>query len=209
MLQSFYMKKLLATLCLLGLVGAGCTSSKEPVTNNPENTDSTSTNQETQTPTTPNPTPTPSPAPAPAEEQEEVSESNGLQSFPTATPPATPINDSTWTQTVTRTGVTITAPTTGTYAPTWTYTVLPANDVKIVDKCYVTSDVVYKQSNSPTEGYCHTATAFDENAGTRTDYFLAVGTTRTDLWTFTKTYPAGFNHNDYNATLNHIIGILD
>ena len=124
-------------------------------------------------------------------------------------------DDQAWTRTVTRSGVTITAPTKGRYAPTWTYTIVDKNDPNLQGKCYVTDATVYKKTDFENWiNVCQTTTEFGSGPGTRVDYFIfssfAIDNkNKVNLFTFTKTYPAGFDMNGYGVVLNNIIGIID
>lgn len=184
------MKKLLVTLSVLALVGAGCAGQK--VEDKPQGSGST----------------TPPVATAPVNDVPATT--GGLQTLPAYTAPEKPIDDSAWVSTTTRAGVTIKAPVNGSYAPTWAFAILPASDAHLQGDCYVTTNTVYQRTTFPgLEHACLTSTAFSADAGTRMDYFLVKNGSQIELVTFTKTHPANFNHNDYSATLDHVIGNLD
>jgi hypothetical protein len=132
-----------------------------------------------------------------------------------------PFDDSSWVTTTTKTGVALKAPVKGTFAPTWTYTLLKNDDPHLNGNCYVTEDTVYKRTEFT--GYesgsaCQTTTALNPGPGVRTDYFVfhngyenskGVQVTETHLFTFTKTYPAGFDMDTYGATIERVINIID
>jgi hypothetical protein len=128
-------------------------------------------------------------------------------------------NEHTWSVATTKTGVTLTYPTKGKYAPTWTYALLANDDSHLQGMCYVTESIVYKQTENPGyENSCQTTTALNAGPGTRTDYFVFQNgyidnndkmITQTHLFTFTKTYPEGFDMNTYSAVLNKVINIID
>ena len=132
-----------------------------------------------------------------------------------------PYDDSAWVATTTKTGVTLKAPVKGSFAPTWTYTLLDNNDPHLQGGCYVTADTVYKRTKFT--GYadgtaCQTTTELNPGPGERTDYFVmqtswtnskGVPVPRTNLFTFTKKYPAGFDMDTYGATLERVIKIID
>jgi hypothetical protein len=184
------MKKLLVTLSVIALVGAGCAGQK--AADKPQESGSTNPQVAGQpvsdVPTTP----------------------GGQQESPAVNAPEKPIDDSAWVATTTRAGVTITAPVKGSYAPTWTVTILKKDDPHLQGNCYVTTSTVYKKT--PVTGFenaCQTSTAFSADAGVRTDYFVMQVDTQLVLITFTKTHAANFNHNDYSATLDHVISIID
>ncbi len=152
----------------------------------------------------------------PAENIPAVSDMNEL---PAITPSATPIDDSAWKTTTTKTGVTLRAPIKGSYAPTWTYTLLANDDPHLKGDCYVTENTVYKRTTGFSfETACQTTTALNAGPSERTDYFVfhsyyedSAGkqVAKNNLFTFTKKYPANFDMNAYSAVLEHIINIID
>jgi hypothetical protein len=145
-----------------------------------------------------------------------------LKDFPAITTLATPIDENAWATTMTKTGVALRVPDKGATAPTsWTYAVIDNNDPHLKGDCYVTEDIVFKETSMDEVNLgnaCQTATEFKDGPSTRTDYFVfhtgwtdskGVPVTRTNLITFTKKYPAGFDMNAYSATVRHIIRIID
>jgi len=143
-----------------------------------------------------------------------------LKEMPALAPLATPIDDSAWVTTTMRSGVVLKTPSKTALTPTsWTYSVIDNNDPHLQGNCYVTSDTVYKRTEvSGYENACQTATEFNAGPSERTDYFVFYTFStdskgnqvkRTNLLTFTKKYPAGFDMNAYSASVEHIIGIID
>ena len=178
------MKKVLLGIGILMLVGAGCA----PAGNAPK-----------------------------APEQQSGAQSSakhasgaGLQPLPEAKAPKTPIDDSAWAKLATKAGITVSYPTKGGFSPQWNYQPLAADDSHLKGTCYVTADTSYERTSVP--GYddaCQTATTVDGSAaGTRIDYFVFRKDGRVNLFTFTKDHPAGFDMDEYAATLDRIISDL-
>lgn len=144
-----------------------------------------------------------------------------LKELPAVDPTlAASIDDSAWIHAATRNGTaTVTSPTKGSYSPTWTYTLLANDDPHLKGNCYLTDATIYKRTNfSGVENVCQTTTSLTPGPGTRTDYYIfhdvfegssGKQVTRTHLLTFSKIYPAGFNMEEYSATIERIINILD
>lgn len=205
------MKKLLLILGLVATVGFGCTPKEEPETPVAEVPSGTVTPTPAPTPT---PTPAPTPEPEPNAEPEPVGEpepevapptQSGLAALPAFTAPTTPFDTSTWETVTTRAGITLSYPIKGSYAPTWAYERVRSDDPRLKGTCLVTPDAKYERTNFSPETACQTTTAFAEGAGTRVDYFVIKNGENFELITFTKTHPAGFNMNDYSATLDHVM----
>jgi hypothetical protein len=199
---------IIGTVATVALLGAGC--AQEPAA--PEQGAATNANANANTPAFGDQTPaTNTNAPLTIGE---------LKDMPALTALKTPIDDSTWAMMTTKTGVTLRTPGKGGGAPTaWTYSVIDNNDPHLQGDCYVTSDTVYKRTEvSGYENACQTATEFNAGPSERTDYFVFYTFTsdskgnqikRTNLLTFTKKYPTGFDMNAYSASVEHIIGIID
>ncbi len=149
-----------------------------------------------------------------------TSSADGLKDAPAIIPSSEPLEDDrNWSTATTRTGITLTFPAKGTNAPKWAYTLLDNSDPRLKGDCYVTDTTVYKRTDfSSFERACQTTTSFEAASGTRMDYFVFRTSyqdeegnqiTRTHLFTFTKTYPVGFNMNGYDLILEKIINIID
>lgn len=193
------MNKLLIAFSILAVAGFGCAPNdpstlSTPVTSRAPNATEITTN----------------PTPPTAQITTPTNDPSTLQELPSFTPPGTAIDDSTWVTTTTRAGVSVTAPVKGTYAPTWTLDILASTDPHLQGNCYLADGVAYqKTSFSGFENACQTTSAFSVEAGTRTDYFVMRNETNAYLITFTKVHSANFNMNDYSATLDHVINIID
>jgi hypothetical protein len=146
-------------------------------------------------------------------------EAANLKDLPATTPAAKPIDDSAWIATTTKTGITIKTPGKSGIGPTtWTYSILDNNDSHLQGDCYVTADTVYKNAtDSSYKNACQTTTELNAGPSERTDYFVfrvmstdkkGRETTQTNLVTFVKKYPAGFDMNAYSASVEHMIGLI-
>ena len=146
-------------------------------------------------------------------------EAANLKDLPAIAPLATPIDDSAWIANATKAGITIKTPGKGAAAPTtWAYSVLDNNDPHLQGDCYVTSDTVYKNAASSSYKYaCQTTTELNNGPSERTDHFVfrtswtdkkGKEVTQTNLVTFTKKYPAGFDMNAYSASVEHMIKLI-
>jgi hypothetical protein len=133
-----------------------------------------------------------------------------LKEMPALAPLTTPIDDSTWITTTMRSGVVLKTPSKTALTPTsWTYTLLDSSDSHLKGDCYVTANTVYtKTSFSGFENVCQTTTELNAGPSERTDYFVFHTGKQTQLFTFIKKYPAGFDMNAYSATIEHIIGLI-
>jgi len=178
------MKKLLLGIGIIVLLGAGCAPSGKPAN---------------------------APKQEPGQQSSSAATGGARQPLPEIKAPKTPIDVSGWQKFVTKAGIVVNYPTGGGYSPTWTYQVLAAGDSRLQGACYVASGVAYERT--PVPGYddaCQTATTIDGSAaGARTDYFAFRKDGRINLITFTKKYPAGFDMDEYAATLDRIIKNLD
>jgi hypothetical protein len=134
-----------------------------------------------------------------------------LQPLPEVKAPKTPIDDSGWERYATKAGIVVNYPTKGGYSPTWSYRMLMTDDPQLKGVCYEAADAVYERTLIPShDDACQTTTSFDgSQAGTRTDYFAFRKDGRVNLLTFIKEYPAGFDMDEYSATLDHIIGRIE
>lgn len=184
------MKKYLLLLGIVVMMGAGCDATTDTQTTTGDQAQSdTSAAQE---PTTPPPAQT------------------GLQVLPAIGADAAADVDVTgWSKTTLRSGAEITVPVKGTYAPTWTYTLLENDDTHLQGGCYVTDATVYARTTfAGRENVCLTTTALADGPGTRTDYYVFTSDAvkgKTQMYTFTKTYPAGFDMNAYGAVMERVI----
>jgi hypothetical protein len=198
-------KSIASTLALFATVlflGAGCapatseeTQVPEPSAQQEQSASSSSANQ----------------TEAPAAETSSTVEATGsLKALPAVVPsPKLLEDDKAWQKTTTRSGVTLIYPIKGAYAPTWTYAILASDDAHLKGDCYVTEKTVYQRTDFPGHsGVCQTTTEFGAGPGTRTDYFV-FRTDKINLFTFTKTYAAGFDMDGYGAVLEHVIGTIN
>jgi len=194
---------LIGTVAAVALLGAGCAQTQNQGT-------TTNTNANANTPAS---------GDQANSDGAHAPEAANLKDLPAIAPPATPIDDSAWTATTTKAGITITTPTKGGTAPTtWAYSILDNNDPHLQGDCYVTADTVYKNTADNHYKYsCQTTTELNAGPSERTDYFVfrvmstdkkGKETTQTNLVTFTKKYPAGFDMNAYGATVEHIIELI-
>jgi hypothetical protein len=132
-----------------------------------------------------------------------------LQPLPEVKPPKKPIDESSWSKTETKAGITVTFPTKGGFAPFWSYQALSDEDPHLRGNCYVTADTVYeKTSFALFTDPCQTTTSFGGEAGTRTDYFTFKTGSRINMITFTRNYSAGFDMDEYGAVLDRIINLV-
>jgi len=140
-----------------------------------------------------------------------------LKERPALTALAQPIDDSAWVTTAMRSGVALKTPSkTGLTPTSWTYSLLDSTDSHLKGNCYVTDATVYEETASWSDftNACQTTTELNAGPSERTDYFV-FQTTSTDkkgkqtiqnqMFTFTKSYKAGFDMNAYGATVEHII----
>lgn len=190
------MKKIalaIGTIAALVLLGAGCAPASAPTTETNNNAVS-STNQSVNN----------------------NGSTGAPEALPEITPPAVAIDDSTWTVTTTKSGVTLKTPTKGATAPTaWTYTLLASDDAHLKGDCYATDATVYqKDSGFSYAQACQTTTELKAGPSERTDYFVfrtsytngkGKSVEQINMFTFTKKYPAGFDMNAYGATLDRVI----
>jgi hypothetical protein len=198
------MKKAILLIGTVVMLGAGCSQqnvSQTPPTSVDTNIDSGSSSPSGVPPLTPQAT------------------DGGLTDLPAVdASKAPPMDASTWSKTALHIGLTLTYPTKGLNAPTWTYAFLATDDSHLKGNCYVTDATVYKKTDfTGFDSACLTTTALAAGPGTRTDYFTFNKATtdstgkavmRTHLFTFTKTYPAGFDMDGYTATLEKVIGLI-
>jgi hypothetical protein len=199
-------KSIASTLALFATVlflGAGCAPVASEETPTPESAvqqeQSASSSSANQTEATT------------AETSSTVEATGSLKALPAIVPsPKLVEDDKTWQKTTTKSGVTLTYPTKGAYAPTWTYAILASDDAHLKGDCYVTEKTVYQRTDFPgITGSCQTTTEFGSGPGTRTDYYVFHYGDKTHLFTFTKVYAAGFDMDGYGAVLEHVIGIID
>ncbi len=192
------MKKIFLMIGAVVLLGAGCnqvppvpSTTETPVES--ETSESATTSQE--------------------QPPKDVASDDLPESPPVAETSEAVVVDETWIKTTTRSGVTLTYPVKGAFAPQWTYTRLASDDARLQGDCYVTDAVVSKRTEvAGHEQACQTTTALDAGPGTRTDYFVfrsGEGSTATiHLFTFTKEYKAGFDMDKYGAVLAKVIEII-
>lgn len=187
------MKKYLLLAGIVVVMGAGCAGASSDTTSNQAAGDTTPVTQ---------------PATPPAQ--------TGLQDLPAVdAATAAKVDVTGWSKTTLKAGVTLTVPTKGAYAPTWTSSLLDATDPALKDDgCYVTAATVYKRTDFTgfTDKVCLTTTAYDADSGTRTDYFTFRGGNakgKVVLFTFTKAYAKGFDQAAYTATLEKVVGQID
>ncbi len=197
---------LIGTVAAVALLGAGCASTTEPGAET-----NTNANANANTPAFG--------GDQTGSDAGHAAEAANLKDLPAVTPPATPIDDSAWTSTLTKAGITIKTPGKGATAPTtWAYSILDNNDSHLQGDCYVTADTVYKNVTDNHYKYsCQTTTELNAGPGERTDYFVfrlmstdkkGKETTQTNLVTFTKKYPAGFDMNAYGASVERMIELI-
>ena len=193
------MKKIalaVGTIAALVLLGAGCAPASEPSAETNNNAVS-STNQS-------------------KAEANANSAIGAPEALPEITPPAVAIDDSAWTATTTKSGITLKTPTKGATAPTsWTYSLLDSNNPNLKGDCYTTDATVYQKATGFSyANACQTTTELNVGPGERTDYFVfrtaytnskGKSIEQINMFTFTKKYPAGFDMNAYGATLERII----
>lgn len=199
-LKKFFVPSFLLSVAVF--LGAGCTpvTSEETPSPTPEaqQEQSTSSTAETSTET------------STTETSSTTEVAGSLKELPAITPAPKLIEGAeVWQKTTTRSGVTLTYPIKGAYAPTWTYTILANDDAHLKGDCYVTETTTYQRTNfSGFTGSCQTTTEFGADAGTRTDYFVFHATDKTHLFTFTKVHAAGFDMDGYGAVLEHVISLI-
>lgn len=130
--------------------------------------------------------------------------------LPPTTELAQPIDDSAWITNTMKSGIVLKTPTKTTYTPTsWTYTLLASDDAHLQGDCYMTENTVYaKTAFNGRENVCQTTTELNDGPSERTDYFVFHTGKQTQLFTFVKKYPAGFDMNAYGATIAHIIDLI-
>jgi hypothetical protein len=196
------MKKLaliIGTVAAVALLGAGCAQTPAA----PEQGGATNTNVNAN-------------SPASGGDQTNSNNTNApltlgeLKDMPAIAPLATPIDDSAWITTTMKSGIVLKTPSKTTFTPTaWTYTLLDSNDPHLQGDCYATEATVYKKTSfSGFENACQTTTELNAGVGERTDYFVFHTGKQTQLFTFIKKYPVGFDMNAYGATVEHIIELI-
>ena len=202
------------TFAVLALLGAGCAG--KPAANSPQQPSSPAANSPQPAANSPQPA-----APSAAQPSVNNGTTAELKEMPAVKSLPDPFDDTSWVTTETKTGVALKVPVTGSFVPTWTYALLKNDDPHLKGNCYVTEDTVYKRTEFT--GYengsvCQTTTELNPGPGVRTDYFVfhdgyanskGVQVTETHLFTFTKTYPAGFDMDTYSATIERVINIID
>jgi len=191
------MKKLIFSIGLITLVGAGCANQPTNTNTAPQPSPSASSNAPAPSPSgnmnNPSPTPTPS---TPSE--------TDLETLPAFTQPSEPIDDSAWESKTLKSGVSIKYPTKGVYAPNWSQSILAKDDASLRGNCYVALGTKFNKQDFGGDT-CQTTTAFDVASGTRTDYFVIKKSGVINLFTITRNYGVGFDMNGYSATVDHIL----
>lgn len=193
------MKKLLFVLSLFLVAGFGC-APKEPVAVDSGTDDVPSHETADSIPNVPEPSEE-SPKPS-----DGATTPSGSMEMPVITAPSVPIDVSAWSSFTTKTGVSMKYPTKGSYAPTWEYVILKADDAHLKGDCYMADGVMYAMEFSgDILARCQTATAFNAGPGTRVDYVTVKQGSTIGMFVFTKVYPENFSMNDYSLAMQEII----